>query len=332
MDSPHILVLGAGSAGKRHARNLRALGCRISAFDPREDRLREATGEGPLLSAHTKLDAALGAHGYDGFVIASPPVFHVDQVLAIAARHERWILCEKPLSITAAEARRLEPVAGRVLLGYTYRWWPPLGRFRGRLQAGEIGKLHTLRFVMSAHLADWHPWERYQDFFMANREQGGGALLDESHFIDLMLWIAGWPAKVYAQVERISALEINADDNVDILVSYASGLRVNLHLDLLGRPHERSITAMGEGGTLAYVYEENAIKLCREGAANWQRETFTCERNEMFVGAAKEFLARMRGDSASPFTCSVADGIRALRIVDACRESSASGRAVLLTP
>ena len=55
MDSPHILILGAGSAGKRHARNLRALGCRVSAFDPRED-------------------------------IASPPVFHVDQVLAIAAR------------------------------------------------------------------------------------------------------------------------------------------------------------------------------------------------------------------------------------------------------
>jgi len=147
-----------------------------------------------------------------------------------------------------------------------------------------------------------------------------------------MLWIAGWPAKVYAQVEKISSLEISADDNVDILVSYASGLRVNLHLDLLGRPHERSITAMGEGGTLAYVYEENVIKLCREGAASWQRETFTCERNEMFVGAAKELLARVRGGSASPLTCSVADGIRALQIVDACRESSASGRVALLTP
>jgi predicted dehydrogenase len=41
---------------------------------------------------------------------------------------------------------------------------------------------------MSAHLADWHPWERYQDFFMAQAALGGGALLDESHFLDLMLW------------------------------------------------------------------------------------------------------------------------------------------------
>ena len=31
----HILVLGAGSAGKQHARNFRELGCQVSVFDPR---------------------------------------------------------------------------------------------------------------------------------------------------------------------------------------------------------------------------------------------------------------------------------------------------------
>ena len=61
----------------------------------------------------------------------------------------------------------------------------------GEEEANAVGGLRHARFVMSAHLADWHPWERYQDFFMASRDQGGGALLDESHFIDLMLWFFG---------------------------------------------------------------------------------------------------------------------------------------------
>ncbi len=332
MSNPHILVIGAGSAGKRHARNLRQLGCWVSAFDPRIDRLQEAAAEGPLSGSYLELGQALSATNYDGFVIASPPAFHVDQALEIQAQQRRWILCEKPLSLDAESARRLEPVADRILLAYTYRWWPPLHHFRRRLHAGEIGTVRSLRFVMSAHLADWHPWENYQDFFMSKSELGGGALLDESHFIDLMLWFLGWPNKVYAQVEKISTLEIEADDNVDILVSYASGARVNLHLDLIGRPHERSITAIGDNGTLAYVYEENALKVCHEGAAKWERQTFTCERNEMFMNAALEFLELVRGVTPDQLTCTVRNGINALRVVDACRESSDTGTAISLAP
>ena len=326
----HILVIGAGSAGKRHARNLRQLGCAISAMDPRADRLNEIGQEGLTQRVFTSLTSALQASAHDGFVVASPPVFHVDQVLEVMAQQPRWVLCEKPLSINAPEARRLEKVADNVLLAYTYRWWPPLHSFRRRLLAGEIGPVRVMRFVMSAHLADWHPWERYQDFFMAQSEQGGGALLDESHFIDLMLWFLGWPEKICAQVDKISHLEINADDNVDILVSYGSGTRVNIHLDLMGRPHERNITAIGENGTLSYVYEENAVKVCHEGAAKWERESFSCERNEMFLGADREFLAQINGASRTPLTCTVGDGIQALALVDACRQSSASGRSVLL--
>jgi len=328
--SPHILVIGAGSAGKRHARNLRQLDCRVSAFDPRADRLEEISREGPLQHAFTNLSAALAAAAFDGFVIASPPAFHVDQVCAVVQAQNRWVLCEKPLSVSAAEARRLEPAADKVLLAYTYRWWPPVQRFRQRLREGEIGPVRVMRFVMSAHLADWHPWERYQDFFMARSDLGGGALLDESHFIDLMLWFLGWPDKLCAQVDKVSQLEIAADDNVDILVSYAAGTRVNIHLDLVGRPHERSITAVGEHGTLAYIYEENAVKVCHEGVANWQRELFACERNEMFLGADREFLARIRGAVEPPLTCTVRDGIQALMVVDACRESAASGRTICL--
>jgi predicted dehydrogenase len=329
MNNLHILVVGAGSAGQRHARNLRSLGCRISACDPRDDRLHEIEKEEPLNGKYNALTQALSAAEYDGFVIASPPLYHVDQALQVLACQDKWVLCEKPLSINADEARKLEQYAERIMLGYTYRWWPPIQSFRKRLRSGEIGPVRSLRFVMSAHLQDWHPWEKYQDFFMSRRELGGGALLDESHFIDLMLWFFGAPSKIYAQVDKISRLEIDSDDNVDILISYANGIRVNLHLDLIGRPHERSITAVGEGGTLVYSYEENTVKVSHTAAQSWETELFGCERNEMFMGATKEFLALILRE-ASACSCGVKDGIHALVLVDACRQSAQTGKAIEL--
>ncbi len=328
-ETKEVLIVGTGSAGKRHARNLRDLGCRISCFDPRADRLDEAAAEGALAGRFTDLGTAISEHTWDGVVIASPPNFHVAQILEVLETCVCPVLSEKPLSTDAGSASKLAPYANRILLGYTYRWWPPLAVYRRKLTEGIVGPVRNMRFVMSAHLADWHPWEPYQDFFMAKQSLGGGALLDESHFIDLMLWFLGTPAGVYAQVGKISDLEIDSDDNVDILVQYSSGVRVNLHLDLIGRPHERSITAVGEDGTLVYSYEDNTIAHGHTGERVWDRQTFDCERNEMFVAATREFVELIDGRVGDK-TCTVEDGIAALRIVDACRRSSAEGRLIEL--
>jgi predicted dehydrogenase len=125
---------------------------------------------------------------------------------------------------------------------------------------------------MAAHLADWHPWERYQDFFMASKTLGGGAILDESHWLDLMLWFFGMPEKLFAKVEKVSDLEIDSDDNVDMLVFYESGMRVSLHLDLYARPHEKSIQFAGENGTL--IWQPNSIKIGKEMDPDWEIEEF----------------------------------------------------------
>lgn len=328
--SRDVLIVGTGSAGKRHAGNLRELGCRVSCFDPRQDRLDEAAAAGAVAAGFTDFERAVSDRAWSGVVVASPPSFHVEQILRIAEVQACPILSEKPLSVDAASAARLAEFSDRVLLGYTYRWWPPLRDYRAQLRDGRIGELRNMRFVMSAHLADWHPWEPYQEFFMAKRALGGGALLDESHFVDLMLWMLGFPRSVFAWVDKISNLDIDADDNVEILVRYEGGPRVNLHLDLIGRPHERSISAVGEKGTLVYSYEDNAILYADTAEKNWDAQRYDCERNDMFVGVARDHLAMIDGELEAK-ACTVEDGIAALKVVDACRESSASGRQVDLS-
>jgi predicted dehydrogenase len=330
MSLPSILIVGTGSAGQRHAKNLGALGAQITCFDPRADRLQQIKKELPLIKTHDVFQEVLSSE-YSGVVIASPPSFHVAQATAFLELGIP-IFLEKPISPDLTSALRLQHAARLsdvpLLLGYTYRWWPPLIELRRRLQNGVLGSLRHARFVMSAHLADWHPWENYRDFFMASRELGGGALLDESHFIDLMLWLFGLPTALLGRVERLSSLEITSDDNVDVIAVYANGFRVIIHLDLYGRPHEKSVSVIGEEGTLQCLFDPNVLRFSTVMKNSWQITTFDVDRNDMFLSAAQEFL-EIINTKHSP-SCSVADGVQVLRCVEAIRKSTSEERTIPL--
>ena len=330
MSDKHILVVGTGSVGKRHARNLASLGCRVSCVDPRQDRLDEIDEKlGPVGSFLSIEEALENGEDYDGVAITSPPSVHIAQS-TLALEQGIPVLLEKPVSPDLESALKLEAVVKKaqvpLLLGYTYRWWPPLIEVKKRLESNVVGTLRHVKFVMSAHLADWHPWERYQDFFMASKELGGGALLDESHWIDLMLWFFGMPESVFAQIEKISDLEITTDDNVDIFVRYQNGLRVTLHLDLFGRPHEKYIQFVGENGTMRWTVDPNRIAIGKEWTDTWENTEYTCERNDMFMDVDREFLDVLSGETVK--TCSINDGVDVLRIVEASRFSSRTGKMV----
>ena len=331
MKTKHVLVLGSGSVGKRHARNLAELECEISCFDPREDRRGELASEVEIRKAYDDWHEALEDGAPDGVVVASPTAYHAEQAKE-AMRRGIPVLLEKPLAKTAVEAREMaavhEATSTPLLLGYTWRWWPPLKKARDAITAGELGTIRHVQFYMSAHLADWHPWEPYQEFFMSSASEGGGALLDESHWIDLMYWFFGKPEAVYAQVERISDLEIDSDDNVDILVEYGSGLRASVHLDLYGRPHEKSIRFVGSKGTLVWSAEPNELRIGRGSGQEWEYERFDYERNEMFTQVAQEFITVL--DGHPPKGCTVSDGVAVMEFIESVRRSSVEGRKITL--
>lgn len=326
----HLLIVGSGSVGKRHARNLSEMGAAISVVDPRRDRREELGRETAVTDGFDSLEAALAVGDYHGVVIASPTAFHVDQA-AIAVARDLPVLLEKPVATNLRAAQELqvavEAARATPMLGYTWRWWPALQRVRQLVSTGSIGAVRHVRCVLSAHLADWHPWEPYQDFFMSSQELGGGALLDESHWIDLACWLFGTPDEVFARIERLSALEIDTDDNVDLWLGYRDGPRVWLHLDIHGRPHERSLTIAGERGTIRWSDAPNEVSV-GTGVGDWQQEPFRGERNDMFMAVAEEFLEVVNGSKAP--SCGIADGIEVMRVIEAARRSQELGRVISL--
>lgn len=330
MSKHHILIVGSGSVGRRHAKNFRSLGCDVSCVDPKEDRRSQMVTELPVKGHFPTLNAALeAAEKFTGVAVCSPPKFHVEQsVVALDAGLP--VLLEKPVAPELSACRRLHErlrQGGKLLLGYTYRWWDPVKRLKSLIDSERVGAPRHARFLMSAHLADWHPWEPYQDFFMASRDLGGGALLDESHFIDLMLWFFGPPTSVFARIEKISDLEISTDDFVEISAVYPARLRVSIHLDLFGRPHQKQIVVVGEKGTIQCLFDPNAIRISDSPEPRWDTESFSLQRNDMFLDVAREFLELIDGVRAD-LSCTILDGLRTLETIEACRQSQQAGHEV----
>ena len=86
-----ILVLGAGSIGSRHARELSAAGADVDVADPDPSRSAGVGVGRPVPFDLDRLD------GYDGIVVASPTTFHAEQALAALATGAS-VLVEKPLT------------------------------------------------------------------------------------------------------------------------------------------------------------------------------------------------------------------------------------------
>jgi predicted dehydrogenase len=326
----NILIIGFGSVGKRHSENFSSLGCNISIVEVNEIRIIEASSKANVKAYYQDINEALYCDKFDGAIICSPTLFHPKQSL-ILIQAGIPVLVEKPLAINLFEANRLkydiEKCNGKLLLGYTWRWWEPIRILKQMLFENLIGEVRHVHFNMSAHLADWHPWERYQDFFMSSKKLGGGALLDESHWIDIMIWIFGMPNSISGHVSKISELEIETDDNVDLLCHFDS-LSVKIHLDLFGRPHDKSIRFVGDKGSILWTAEPNRISVCNQAIPIWEEYNYEYERNDMFTSLAKEFIDVI--DDKLDISCSVDDGINVLKIIEAARKSTTLKKTIKL--
>src|SRR5438874_1395971 len=136
------VLLGAGSIGQRHLRNLQALGHEVVAVvDPDRARLDAIQ---PLVAAGCRLVVgeaeALGADA-DAAVICSPTSRHVDQ--ARAALRRGWhVFVEKPLAHTLEGTAALVDEAARagrtVLVGCNLRFLPSLQLVKRLLDGGRL--------------------------------------------------------------------------------------------------------------------------------------------------------------------------------------------------
>ena len=321
------LVVGGGSIGKRHLRNLLASGRSAAVVETRADRRTEIADKHAGAVIHPSLDAALAADRYRTAFICVPTAYHLPPAMA-CARAGAHIFMEKPVSHTLdGIAELIEAVESRRLVGLTgfcMRFFRPLQRARELIDTGAIGRVVTARSLTAVYLPDWHPWEDYRSFYMAKKAQGGGVLLDECHAFDWMQWLCGPIEGVFSVVGTFSDLEVETDDVCQVIARFGTRAVGTIHLDMVDRALRSEVEIIGTESTVVVDMEAHAVRLWDAKGRRWQTETFEPSYDRMYVDELEHFFACVEGRQRP--LVDLRAGERVQRIIDACMRSSATGR------
>jgi predicted dehydrogenase len=327
-----LLVVGCGSIGKRHLRNLKKIAAgELLAFDTAPERRAEVEKEyGAEIS--DDFNEALSRKP-DAALVCTPTSLHMEFALE-AARHGCHLFIEKPISHTLEGVDDLINIIKEkgliALVGCNFRFHWGMKLVRKLLDEGKIGRALGARAEFGQYLPDWHPWEDYRRGYSANRSMGGGILLDAIHEIDYIHWLAGGISAVSALSGKLSSLEIDTEDTAEILLRGGGGVIASVHMDYVRRDYHRRCELVGEKGTLEWSFHENLVRLFDAETKAWQ--TFTPEGtydvNDMYVAEMEHLLRCVRGEETPALGAEEAKA--ELEIVLAAKESSATGRTVYL--
>ena len=316
------MIAGLGSIGRRHLRNLAALGEQdILLYRTYRSTLPEEELSG--FPVETDLEAALD-WGPDAVIVSNPTACHL-QVAIPAARAGCHLLLEKPVSHTMenvdALVKAVERGGGQVLVGYQFRFHPGLIRAAEMLQEGGVGRPLSARAVYAEFLPGMHPWEDYSASYSARSELGGGVILTLCHPIDTLCWLLGDVQDLWAFAGQLNDFDLDVEDTAEIGLRFASGVLGSIHLDYNRQPPDHHLEIIGTGGTLRWEGASGALHVYRASPGEWAVYPLPAgfDRNAMFLEEMKHFLAVVRGEERP--VCSLADGIRALNITLAALES-----------
>lgn len=258
------LIIGTGSIGQRHMRNLRAIDPAVEFVLLR--RYADPLNVWPDARVEVDLPAAIGL-APDLAILATPSALHFDVLLALISRRIPTYV-EKPI-VTSAEQvrairRALEQFPGVPhVAGFNLRLLPSLEDARRLVMQESIGKVVRASFSAGQWLPDWRKGQDHRHGYSARSSDGGGVLFDLSHEFDAARFLLGDMTLLHEATARVGALEIDSEGVAIATARTAAGALVSVNLDYVARYPIRRYELVGTGGTL--TWDLPARSLSRSG-------------------------------------------------------------------
>jgi predicted dehydrogenase len=171
-------------------------------------------------ASYGSYEELLADSSVDAVYVPLPVSMHAEWSIR-AAKAGKHVLCEKPLSANAAEARTMaEAFAARKLLlmeGFMYRFHPVTVKVKSMVDAGEVGEVRTIRASFAAGNDD-------DSDIRMKPEMGGGAMRDVGCYcVNLMRLITGQEPVTVSAVAHIGP-KSGVDESVAGALLFPSGV------------------------------------------------------------------------------------------------------------
>jgi predicted dehydrogenase len=243
--------------------------------------------------------------------ICTPDSTHYDLICAaIATSSVRAILAEKPLSLDLREAQEIVRLASKrnlvLLVNYSRRYSQGHNRLREFIKSGSIGEIQTVGGYYTK-----------------------GILHNGTHWLDLARFLVGEVTRVWGHDVR---KEGGDDPTLDAFLEFDNGANAYLHGCDAGAFTLFEMDLVGKDGRVRIVESGHAFEIYEVGHSPHYRGYRTLVQKEKLLDGlqnvllnAVEELVRCLDEGGQP-SCSGVEGIEALRIALAVRESARTGQ------
>ena len=216
-----ILFIGLGSAGTRHYKLINEhFGHDCYSFSA----LGRDFGEVDKI----KPDVAF---------ICCPTHLHINYALDCAERGMALFI-EKPIDCATLGLRQLLDICEKknltTYVAYNLRHHRDVGYLKKRV---NIDKLQYSKLSCRTNLANWRPYDTYS----AHEHQGGGAILELSHEIDLAEYLFGKIVLIDGYFTRLGHAPTDAEDYASLNVTHENGHKTEIILDIGSKLERRKI-------------------------------------------------------------------------------------------
>ncbi|HEY4266641.1 MAG TPA: Gfo/Idh/MocA family oxidoreductase [Galbitalea sp.] len=317
-------IIGAGGISHSHAPHWVTVGAEVSVYsEVGAESLANEFG----LSVASSLDDLF--ENVDVVDICTPTTTHA--AIAVAAIEAgKHVLCEKPIGRTTAQANAVADAAhkhGRQAYpAHVVRFFPEYVALKSAVERGQIGDIAVARYSRGGEGAtsEW--------FF--DDALSGGIIIDQMiHDIDQARWIAGEVVRVFAR-QNPPTVDGAVPRNVvaHVTLTHASGAISFIQgvWGPRGMQFRTSFDVAGTDGTLRFDSTSPAASTVDENLTSVAIESSylppTSAEESPYLTQIREFAAAFEG--GPPPRVTIEDGVLAVAIAEAARESIARGAAV----
>lgn len=281
-----FLIVGYGSMGQRHARNLRKI-CAKNGLSCSIDLLRTRSTDAPegIRGVYTSKDQFPGT--YDAIFITNPTATHYETLVDLIELSGAFFI-EKPVfDRTDYDLDFLDREEKVLYVAAPMHYKPAISWLKEHFDFSEA---FSLRSISSSYLPDWRPGVDYRKTYSAHKDMGGGVAIDLIHEWDYLQYLIGFPERVHSIIAKRSDLEIDSDDVALYIADYGDKT-AEIHLDYFGRVPLRKLEIFTKEDTVECDLLTDTISFLKAG----EQIVLTEERDDTQTRELEAFLEMIQG-------------------------------------
>lgn len=285
-----FLIIGYGSAGKRHSQNILKIYNNAKIIILTRERKNFKVSRNIFFFNYKNLKNLL-IQKFEAIFICTGANEHIRLANKFFNVTDK-IFIEKPISNNLPEVKKflkkIRQFKKKILIGYNIIFSESLVKLK------EILKKKGTK-ILKGNIRtgyDLRKWRKisYSKSVSADKRKGGGVLLELSHDLNYLIWLLGKPLWVSASLSKISNLKINTEDNAFLLVGF-NKFTVSLDLDFISQKYERSFIIYTQKNIYSWQYLRNTLnKFSVKKNSFLKIYNYNRNNNNLYMNQLKFFL------------------------------------------